>query len=314
MGDPAKRNVILDWLFGAPAPGADRGTPPAPRRSAAREETGGFQPFGYRFEVRSFLPPAQAKAALRSRMKDWFDAAPGARGWILGPFLCLWSSAFNRSGPMLLAIVRRGDFGTTVAGRAGSDLNGLAAFCVLMPLLAFVLYQMVSAGDYTTRDVVIIGGLLLLSPLILWLYHRERRTAEPLVRFIEDAVARAEGRGPAVSTDFAALRTLTLTTAGGVRVGPTAEEIHDALLAVGEDEFAILAAGEETYIQSAFGDGGFVLERRDGGDAAHFRAVRADDPSEVIFTFDEVVEAFTAWAEEAPAPDWMAWEPMRLAA
>lgn len=42
MGDPAGRNVILDWLFGAPAAGEDRQTPSAPHTPAgAREPPGG---------------------------------------------------------------------------------------------------------------------------------------------------------------------------------------------------------------------------------------------------------------------------------
>lgn len=309
MWDPAKRNVILDWLFGAPVAGADREDPSA---SQSPVDDRGFQPFGYRFHVRSWLPPEQVKTALRSRMKDWFDAHPGARGWIVGPFICLWLSAFDRTGPMLLATVGRGDLGTRVSGRAGPDLNGLAVYIVTLPVLAVMLHQIVAAGSYPLQTVLIIGGLLLLSRLILWASHKDRRRGEPLVRFVEDAVARAEGRGPAASAGVGAARMLTLITAGGVRVGPTAEQIHDVVLAVGEEDFVILSADEEIYIQSGFQDRGFVLERRDGSGETHFRAVRVEDPSEATFSFDEVVEAFTAWAEEVPAPGWLVWEPMRL--
>ena len=313
MGDPAKRNVILDWLFGEPIPGEDRERPSVSRASAgAREASGAFQPFGYVFEVRSYLPPAQAKAVLRSRLKDWFDAKPGARGWIVGPFMCLWFSALDRTGPMLLATVGRDDLGTRIVGRAGSDLNGVAVFVALIPLLAFALYQMVAAGDYTLRAVIVIGGLILVSPVILWLGHLERRQAEPLVRFVQDAVARGERRGPAASAGATASGTMTLTAAGEDRLGPTGEDIHDALLAVGDGDFAILAVDAETYIQTAFGDGGYILERRDGGAWAHFQARRREGPSGVTFTFEEVREAFLAYAADAPPPGWLAWERMRL--
>ena len=309
MGDPARRNVILDWLFGAPVPGADGDLPPA-SQSAAGDRA--FQPFGYRFEVRSWLPPEQVKAALRSRMKDWFDAQPGARGWIVGPFLCLWLSAFNRRGPRVLATVGRGDLGARVTGRAGSDLNGLVAHALLTPVLAFCLYQIVAAGDYTLRTVLLIGGVLALSPLVFWGSHKGRHEADPLVRFVQDAVARAEGRAPAPSAGLASSMRLTLTTGGAVRVGPTAEAIHDALLTLGDGEVVILSAAGETYIQAVFANGGYLLERRDGGPEAHFRAVRADDPSTATFTFEAADEAFAAWAGETPTCDGLVWAPVRL--
>lgn len=314
MGDPAKRNVILNWLFGAPVPGENRDRPSASGIPAgAREASEAFQPFGYAFEVRSRLPPAQAKAVLRSRLKDWFDTKPGARGWIVGPFMCLWFSALDRTGPMLLATVGRDDLGTRVAGRAGSDLNGVAVFVALMPLLAFALYQMVAAGDYTLGAVIVGGGLILLSPLILWLGHVERRRAEPLVRFVQDAVARAEGRGPARSAGATASGAMTLTAAGEDRPGPTGEEIHDALLAVGDGDFAILAVDEDTYIQTAFRDGGYILERRDGSAGVHFQARRREGAGGMILTFEEVREAFLAYAADAPSPVWLVWERMILA-
>lgn len=314
MGDPAKRNVILDRLFGAPLPGDDPASHSAPRGfSRDREASGAFQPFGYRFEVRSYLPPSHVRAALRAGMKDWFDAKSGARGWIIGPFMCLWFSAFDRYGPMLLATVRRDDPGTRVTGRAGSDLNGLALFTVLVPLLAFALYQMVSAGDYAPTHVIIIGGLILLSPLVFWLSHLDRRRGEPLVRFVQDAVARAEGRVPAASAGATASRPLTLTATGEDQIDPTAEDIHDALRDVDDGDSVILAAGAETYIQTAFRGGDYILERRDGDGRSHVQARRRDDPSEVTFTFEEVSEAFMAYADETPPPDFVVWEPLHLA-
>lgn len=310
MGDRATRNVILDWLFGAPIPGRDRGSGSVSGPSGDR----GFQPFGFRFEVRSYLPPAKLKAALRSRMKDWFDAKPGARGWIVGPFMCLWFSAFDRYGPMVLAMVKRDDLGTRVTGRAGSDLNGLALFAILMPLLAFALYQMVAAEDYTLRQVIILGGLILLSPLVFWWSHKDRRRAEPLVRFIRDTVARAEGRIPAASASSSALGALTLTAAGEDRLGPTAEEVHDALLAAGEGDFVILAAGPETYIQTASWNGGYILEMRDGNRESHFRATHYDKAPGHTFAFEEVRQAFLAYAAGSSSPSFLRWEPLRLTA
>jgi hypothetical protein len=133
-----------------------------------------FQPFGYRFEVKSPSLPSDVKTAIRSRKKGWFDPKNGARGWIIGPFICLWFSAFDRYGPMLFGRISRADVGTSIAGHAGSDLNGLALFTGLLPLTALLLYQMVSADDYTSNQLVVIGGLILLSPLVFWWSHKDR--------------------------------------------------------------------------------------------------------------------------------------------
>lgn len=317
MRDPSKRNVILDWLFGAPVTGDD----PA-RRPASRAPSGerAFQPFGYTFQVRSPSPPSDVKVALRSRMKGWFDVEVGARGWIIGPFVCLWFSAFDRHGPILFARLAGDKLGTSVVGRAGSDLDGLALFTLLIPLLAFALYMMVSAGDYMPQHGIIIGGLILLSPLVFWWSHEARRDAEPLVRFVRDAIAVTDQRARAQSADIATSAGLTLTAAGDDRTGPTTGEIHDALLTVGADDFVILARGAETYIQTAFRDGGYLLEMRDGDSQRHYQARRHNNAAIVAgrssdtFTFEELHEVFFTYASEASIPPFLVWERMHLAA
>ncbi|AOL93533.1 hypothetical protein [Porphyrobacter sp. LM 6] len=149
-----------------------------------------FQPFGFRFEISSSLPTAKAKAAIRSKKTSIFDAKNGARGWIAGPFICLWFSAFDRYGPMLFGLISADNFGTRVRGRAGSDLNGVLMFTLLIPLMAWVVYKMISEGQATGRQLVVIGLVFLVGgPLIYWSAHRERKDAEPLVRFLRKTLA-----------------------------------------------------------------------------------------------------------------------------
>ena len=62
-----------------------------------------FQPFGYRFEITSELTPTEAKAAIRSKKTTVFDVKNGARGWIVGPFICLWFSALLLGAATLAA-------------------------------------------------------------------------------------------------------------------------------------------------------------------------------------------------------------------
>lgn len=151
-----------------------------------------FQPFGFRFEINSTMPPEEAKAALRSGMKGWFEPKNAPRGWIVGPLICLWASAFNEYGPLLMGWISRDNFGTRVRGRAGSDLNGIAFAALVFPFLAYMLYRMILDGSATAGQILLIGGILLIgTPLTFWWAHKERREAEPLVSFVRRTLRQA---------------------------------------------------------------------------------------------------------------------------
>lgn len=280
-----------------------------------------FQPFGYRFEVKSPSRPSVVKAGIQSRKRGWFDPKNGARGWMAGPFICLWFSAFDRYGPMLFGRISRDNLGTRITGRAGSDLNGLALFTVLLPVMVLLLYQMISTGDYTSNQLIIIGGLILLSPLIFWWSHKERREAEPLVRFLRDAVTTSGQTLRAKSANVTISKAFSLNIGGENRKGPvTPDAIHDAVLGIGAGDFVILESGDETYIQTAPREGGYILEKREGDNERHFQAIRQSQGRTAaidlnsVFTFEEVREAFMAYASEAPTPHFLKWERMHLAA
>ncbi len=81
----------------------------------------------------------------------------------------------------------------------------------------------------------------------------------------------------------------------------------------------ILELSPLTYIQTAFRDGGYMLEMREDEDQRHFRAIRrsgvtaAAGDSNFIFKFEEVREAFMSYASEAPMPHFLMWERMHFA-
>ena len=279
-----------------------------------------FQPFGYRVEITSPLAPADFRAAIRSGWKGWFDPKTGARGWIVGPLICLWFSAFDQYGPMLFGLISSDGQGTRLRGRAGSDLNGIAMCTLLFPLLAFCIYQMVADGSASTEVLVLALVLLVGAPFIYWSAHKERREAEPLIRFLRHAVTPV-GRS---------LR----STSAGVRIQPgfiltsgeesresaaTSDGIHQALLGSGRGDVVILAAAPESYIQTVWSDAGFILEKREGDRLHHFRASRRGSAtfppaSASVFTFEETLSAFMAYASGAPAPGFVKWEPLHLPA
>ncbi|MES2452756.1 MAG: hypothetical protein V4610_19560 [Pseudomonadota bacterium] len=279
-----------------------------------------FQPFGYRFEVRSPHSPVEVTTAIRSRKKGWLDPKNGARGWIAGPFICLWFSVFDQNGPMLFGVVSNDGTGTRVHGRAGSDLNGVVMLSLLIPLIAFIAYEQIAEGSASLRQLLFVAVVFLFGgPLIYWFAHKDRKEAEPLVRFIRDA-ATSSGRTLRRNSAAMTISKGLAMSVGGERlmgvVRPSA--IHDALIGVGVGSFVILESGSETYIQTASRKGGYAVEKREGDSRQHFRAVRRSNAPNMtnrpddIFEFEEVREIFMAYASETPAPRFVSWERMHL--
>lgn len=278
-----------------------------------------FQPFGYRFEILSPMPPAKAKAAIRGRKKRWFDSKQGARGWIVGPFICLWLSAYDRHGPMLVGRISAHSFGAKVSGRAGSDLNGMFVFSLLLPLLGWGAFQLAVEGEQSGQLFVLLAILLLLTPLIFWTSHKDRKQAEPLLRFVRDAVTPASQALESHLTRLTVSPLVKMTFSGEMQETPvTAQELFQALQAAMPGDFLILSTSAEEFIQTLGHDEGFILEKRDGGPDRHFKAVgsgkQLGPEGRSLFTFEETLAALVAYASNSPMPHFIRWEPMELPA
>lgn len=269
-----------------------------------------FQPFGYRFEISSNLPPAQAKAAIRSKMTGVFDPKNGARGWIAGPFVCLWFSAFDRYGPMLFGRISANQFGTRVRGRAGSDLNGVLMFTLLLPLMAWIVYKMVVEGQASGGQLVVIALIFLVGgPLVYWSAHKERKDAEPLERFLRKALAQPDVRSKFSVRGRKAQNGLRLNLNGENLEGPvTVASIQDALMRVGNRDFLIVESAIHDYLQTAYRDGGYILEVRKGGPSEHYQVIRngeaAGGPAKANdnLTFEEVSAVMASYVTGDPFP------------
>lgn len=276
-----------------------------------------FQPFGFRFDVRSPSRPADVKATIRSRTRDWFDPKRGARGWICGPFICLWLSNFDRYGPMLFGTLTRDGMGTRIAGRAGSDLNGLVVTLLLLPVLAFMsVITLIATDPPRWNQSIVYGGLFLLLLSFLWFHHRDRGEAEPLVRFLQDTVTPG-ARVPTLPGDISAtplLNGLVLHVDGEeLEVPLSAQAVQDALLDIAHGGFIILSLAPENYIQTLAdpGDGTFKIEFHPAPDT-HFKAVRRERQGETNFAMDEVLAAFLAFGTGAKLPGMFDWKPVQL--
>ena len=265
-----------------------------------------FQPLGYRFEIEARRPLSHSKAALRQALVGWFEPKSAPRGWIVGPFLCLWMSAFDRQGPMVFATMRGGDFTTKITGRAGSDLNGTLMFLLLAPVMGWIVYSMILSGQATTRLVVVIGIILGLGlPFTLWTNSSDRKRADPIVRFIERTVSteRRERRA-AISAKQLSEHPVAgseLVINGETTIAsPSERAVHDALVALETDQFLIVSFGPGTYMQTAKEYDQFVLERRDGNADQHYGVDRGLSLEQVT----EILLAYLTCKEADPSLRW----------
>lgn len=281
-----------------------------------------FQPFGYRFEILSPASREALKSKIRARKKGWFHPKTGARGWIVGPFICLWFSAFDRYGPMLVGTLTDDGLACRIKGRAGSDLNGVVMFVAMLPFLIWLVYMSTSEGDPAAgRLALIVAVFLLLSPLILWLAHSDRKDAEPLVRFLRDVAGERAAPLPGRPTQIPLSQNLVLRISGDLAPLPlTTDVIYDALLETGTDEFIVLERSAENYIQTASRAGKFTIEMRDGDYLHHYQAQRADRIQakrrklNFDFSFEEALEVVLAYATGNEMPKRITWEKMDMPA
>lgn len=271
----------------------------------------GFQPFGYSFETITSLPLAEAKAAIRSKKTGIFDAKNGARGWIVGPFICLWSSAFDRFGPMLFGLISANGSGTRVHGRAGSDLNGVLMATLLIPLLAWLAFKMISEGQATDRQLLVAALVILVcGPLIFWSAHKERKNAEPLVWFLRKALEQPDTLCNSTSKGRNSIVGLRLILNGETFEGPVTEaDVQSLLLQVGNQDFMIIESTEQDYLQTLNCDGTYILEMRKGGPDEHYQIVRSGETTRDLendrFTLVEVNAAMASYLSGESLPSSM---------
>lgn len=280
----------------------------------------GFQPFGYRFKISSSLTPAEAKAAIRLKKTSILDNKNGARGWIAGPFICLWFSAFDRYGPMLFGLISADSLGTRVHGRVGSDLKGVAMFTVLIPLMAWLVFMMISEGQASGWQLLVIAMLFLVGgPLVYWSAHKEGKDAEPLVRFLSKAITQSTACSKSKAGTPKIQEGLRLILNGNCLDYPvTQDAIQSAFMRVGNRDFMIIESGPQDYLQTAFRDGQYILEVRRGGPREHYQALRngrvsgGSKKAADTFTYEEISQAMTAYVTGSPMPSFLRLHPMEM--
>lgn len=234
----------------------------------------GFLPLGYRFEISSPLSPAQLRQEIRNQTVPWFQAKNGARGWVAGRFVCLWLSAFDRYGPMVFAWISADRSGSRVAGRAGSDLNGVVMLLILAPLLAFLLVQMIVDESATLNQILVISGIVILGvPITLWFSHKDRREADLLVSFLRRAAKPSRGTQGRTGELSQHRHAINVDISGRHRASAISDkELFEALAGLATGDFIVLAKDDEQYMQLMSSPSNFLVEKREGSSDQHFSA------------------------------------------
>ncbi|HEX4874926.1 MAG TPA: hypothetical protein VFV06_08495, partial [Sphingorhabdus sp.] len=205
--------------------------------------------------------------------KGWFESKDGPRGWIIGQILCLWLSALNSHGPMVIALLKNDDRGTRIIGRAGADLNGTALFLLLTPLMAWISWQMYLHSQGTIGAYIAIGIIFGFAlPLTLWINSRDRRDADPLVSFLRRVTK--DSRDNLTQTEVLSEKRYPIMVETADRRHASAisdKELFEALESLTNGDFIVLAKEDEHYMQILLTRCCFVVEKREGGPSAHFR-------------------------------------------
>ena len=220
------------------------------------------------------MPLAAVRTTIRSNKKSWFETKNGPRGWIIGPVVCLWLSAFDRYGPMAIALLKSDGFETRIVGRAGADLNGMALFLLLTPLMGWITWQMHTHGQGTLQAYITIGIVFGLGlPVTLWVNSKDRRDADPLVSFLRRVTTHG-GRAPQRTKDLSDERhQITVQFAGRPETLDISEkELFEELASLANGDFIVLAKEDEHYMQVASTHSHLILEKREGSPGNHFRA------------------------------------------
>jgi hypothetical protein len=231
-----------------------------------------FQPFGYGFEINSPKSPDAVKSAIRAKKVGWFEPKNGPRGWIAGPLMCLWNSAFDRHGPMVIGRIARDGHGSHIRGRAGSDLNGLVALTIMTPLIVFLLAILAREGSTSPYFYLLLAFFGLGIPATFSLAHTDKREADSLVRFlrrtVEPRTAKSVAQTPPENTESLSARVMD---DNGNQLPATGETIKAAIEGLGVDSFVIVEREPERYMQVLSRKTDYVLEKREGSADQHFR-------------------------------------------
>ena len=278
-----------------------------------------FEPFGYRVDLLAPYSMAETQGRIRAGLKPLFEPRNGARGWVVGPLFCLWFSMVNRSGPMVFGIISQEGDQTRLRGRAGADLNGIAfitlgAFMGISALLGAIRKEDTGFGDPLLLAAIVFGGV----PFLWWMAHRDRRQADPLVRYLSDAVG---GSGQSLRAKSRAVTVMPglVLSVGDEKLNRavTSDLLHDLLIGVAPGSSLKVETKTSGYIYIVFRDGDYAIGKAEAPEHGRLYAVHKDTETiqralkHDVFTFEEAREILMAYVSSAPDPAFLEWSAVK---
>ncbi|MBS7670428.1 hypothetical protein [Croceicoccus gelatinilyticus] len=176
-----------------------------------------------------------------------------------------------------------------------------------------MIYGAFTVGTGTGKTILFALAALLGGPALLFLTRSPWHEGEPLVRFLRQTVTASGASLRKISAKTAIPKSHTVTVNGvGLRRGVTMEAVYDALVNLGDWSSVILGLNGETYVRTASLEGGYVIEKREGGPNKHVRAFRLGSgprwDDRTIFDFEETLAVFSSYASKSSMPPFLEWK------
>lgn len=142
----------------------------------------------------------------------------------------------------------------------------------MVPLMLFLLFNDLNDGDAAFGTAIYAGVIAFIAlPFMLWIGHKDRRDADPLVSFIRHTTEVPEVHGFSRPKRPGKRFPLKLDISGTVALNRVSEQdLYDAIVSLSVGDFLILGRSKDSYVQMMLTSDKLVFEKRLGSAAEHF--------------------------------------------
>lgn len=252
----------------------------------------------------------EARAAIRAGLSKWLAEKDGPRGWVAGPFMCLWRTALLNDNTVYALILRRG-WQARIVGVTLDDIALALALLLPVGLLGWLIPWTIAGQLFALGTVLL--GILAVGAIALVIHWprgtREDRTIVFLRRAAGGLTMEPGSEEPLPDYSRTPRQAKLTIGSNGPVEGPTAANIRSAFseMDAGVAEYLILESGAEHFVQCRPEDHGYVVEWRDGGAERHFVARRPNELAEPLSSSD-ALRLILDYLHESEWPDTVSWE------
>jgi hypothetical protein len=257
---------------------------------------------GKSFEIETRLSADEVREVIKERQRNRRGSGPKAL--VIGRLVLLWMPSFGAEAqPQLICRV--------TAMAQGSRIRGLIGVGMFIGWSVAAAFAGIGIVNLARGDINVLATLAFtLLPLLLFAFGA--KSAEPLVRYLRNALDRQADVRSAPTSTTAFANDLTLEIGDTPQRPPhTPQTILDALMHLQEDGDATLFLSRRGAgsLQATPDGAAFMLERRIDGEAGYQRAFRRGSVTEGSdrLTREDALAAFLAYAAGTPLPETIDW-------